>query len=105
MPRKPEARREVLGRIGERLAVVAKTEIESKLVGEAHAVLHERGRHPLLELVACDPVTHWLAVLLHIGQRQLRKRSGGRAQKRERAQGRLTRLAARAAAGVMNHAA
>ena len=60
----------------------------------AEAVLRERHRHPLLQLVAGDAVADRLRVLLHVGQRQLIERRRRRAEERERAEHGLAGLAA-----------
>src|SRR5262249_44852913 len=102
MPAEAEPRREVLGRIGQGLTVVAKAGIDGQVVGDAETVLHEGNRHPLLQLVAGNAVADRLRVLLHVGQRQLLERSRRRAEEREGAQDCRAWLAACAPGRVVN---
>ena len=68
MPAEADARREIRRRVGQRLPVVAEAGVDRQVVAQADAVLHERDRHPLLQLVAGDAVADRLRVLLHVGQ-------------------------------------
>ena len=86
MPAEADARREVLGRIGQGLPVVAQPEIDGEIAAQVDAVLHEPGVQPLLQLVAADAEVDRLRVLLHVGQRQLIERRGGGGLERERAE-------------------
>ena len=76
-----------------------------KIAAHMDAVLHEPAVEPLLQVVAADPEVDRLRVLLHVGQRQLIEGRRGRVLERERAEHRGAGLAARAAGGVMDHAA
>ena len=105
MPAEADARREVLRRVGQGLPVVAEPEVEGEVAAQVDAVLHEPGIEPLRQLVAADPEVDRLRVVLHVGQRQLIEGRGRRVHERERAEDRGAGLAARAAGGVMDHAA
>src|SRR5215212_2225041 len=104
MPAEADARRDVVRRVGQRLMVVAKPGVDRQVVADAHAVLHEHGRQPLRQLVAADAEADRLRVVLNVRQRQLIERPGGRAEEREGAERRRTRLTAATSGGMTRDA-
>src|SRR5262245_51854698 len=104
MPAETDARREVLFRVGQGLAVVAKPQVDGEVAAQVDAVLHEAGIKPLRQFVTADSEVDRLRVVLHVGQCQLVEGRGGRIAEGERAEDRRAWLAARAARGVMNQA-
>src|SRR5262249_50202654 len=94
MPTEADPRREVLVSVRERLAVVAKPEIEREIATHADAVLHEESIEPLLQDIVADAEIDGLRILLDVGECQLVERSRGGALKGERAENRRARFAA-----------
>src|SRR6185436_10111811 len=104
MPAEPDARREVLGRIGQGLPVIAKPGVDRKIVAQMYAVLDKSGQEPLRQLVATDPKVDRLGVVLHICQRQLTEGRSGGVLEGECAEYRGAGFAAGPARSMMDHA-
>ena len=105
MPAEPDARREVLLRVRQRLHVVAKAEIERQIVADAHVVLRECADEPLVEGVGRDPIADRLRVVLNVRERQRVERRGRGVEECERAEHGKARLVAHAAGCVARGAA
>src|ERR1044071_2717462 len=105
MPAEADARREVLGRIGQGLPVVAQPCVDGEVAAQADVVLHKPCNEPLRQLVAADPEVDRLRVILHVGQGQLIKWRRRGVLERERAEYGGAGLAARAARSMADHTA
>src|ERR1051325_3940615 len=105
MPAETDARREVLLRIGERLAVVTKANVECEVSVQVNVVLHEHRVEPLWQVVAADAEVDRLRVVLHVCKRQLAERRGGVVSECERAEDCGARLAAGSTRPVTDDAA
>src|SRR6185503_1413515 len=105
VPAETDARRDVIPRIAQGLAVVPESEIEREIVARAEAVLREHADEPLIELVAADAEADWLRVVLHLRQRQLIERRRRGVEECKRAEHRGAGLAAGAARVVAGSSA
>src|SRR5262245_18004234 len=104
MPAESDSRREVVLRVGQCLAVITQTQIDSKIAAQVNAVLHEYVVEPLLQLIAADAEVDRLRVILDVGERQLIERLRCRVQEGKRAEYRRARLAACSTGSMMHDA-
>src|SRR5215212_404132 len=105
MPAETNARREIVPRVGEGLAIITESQVKREIAAHVKTVLHEHGVEPLRQVVAADAEVDWLRIALHVSKRQLSKWCGGAVSESERAEDRCARLAAGSTRAVMDDAA
>src|SRR5450432_2127760 len=86
MPAEANTRREVLGRIRQRLTVVAEAEVDGDIASQVNAVLHKTRNEPLPELIEIVAKTDRLCVILDVIESQLVERRSSSGLERERTQ-------------------
>src|SRR6185369_10413860 len=104
MPAETDTWRKVVLRIGERLAVIAQSQVQRKIAAQVNVVLHEDCVEPLWQFVAANAEIDRLRVALNISKRQLIEWFGA-GQKSKRTEDRRSGFAASPTRGVMNNAA
>src|SRR5215831_4514757 len=105
MPTKSDAGREVQLGIGQGLAIVAQTQVQSEMRTYFPIILDESSQKPLAQVVAADAEIDRLLVVLDVGQRQLTQRRRSRVLESKRAQHRRSRFAPESTRAMTNDAA